>query len=64
MVIVLVFPRLLFYVFACDVSAAGKISDYQPGGPGFNPRPGRGLKMFERPSFVTPSVDRDFRPLA
>ena len=31
------------------------ISDCQPGSPGFNPRPGRGLN-FRRPSFATPSV--------
>ena len=46
----------------CEVSAVGKISHYQPGGPGFNPRPGRGLN-FGRPSFATPSVDRDVKPL-
>ena len=46
----------------CEVSAVGKISDCQPGGPGFNPRPGRGLN-FGRPSFATPSVDRDVKPL-
>ena len=46
----------------CEVSTAGKISDCQPEGPGFNPRPGRGLN-FGRPSFVTPSVDRDVKPL-
>ena len=40
----------------------GKISDYQPEGPGFIPRPGRGLN-FGRPSFSTPSVDRDVKPL-
>ena len=33
-----------------------------PGGPRFNPRPGRGLN-FGRPSFATPSVGRDVRPL-
>ena len=41
----------------------GKVSNYQPGGPGFNPRPGRGLN-FGRPLFATPSVDRDVKPLA
>ena len=46
----------------CEVGAAGKISDCQPEGPGFNPRPGRGLN-FGRPSFATPSVDRDVKPL-
>ena len=40
----------------------GKISDSQPEGPGFNPRLGRGLD-FGRPSFATPSVDRDVKPL-
>ena len=43
-------------------SAVGKISDCQPGGPGFKPRAGRGLN-FGRPSFATPSVDRDVKPL-
>ena len=45
----------------CEVSAVGKISDCQPGGPEFNPRPGRELN-FGRPSFATPSVDRDVKP--
>ena len=40
----------------------GKISDYQSWGPEFNPRPGRGLN-FGRPSFATPSVNRDVKPL-
>ena len=35
--------------------SVGKISDCQPGGPGFNPRPGRGLNLW-RPSFATVSV--------
>ena len=52
----------LFLYCVCDVSAIGKVSDYQPEGPGFNPRPGRGLN-FGRPSFVTTSVDRDVKPL-
>ena len=48
----------------CEVGTVGKISDYQPEGPdpGFNPRPGRGLN-FGIPSFATPSVDRDVKPL-
>ena len=46
----------------CEVGTVGKISDYQPGGPGFNPRPGRRLN-FGRPSFATLSVDRDVKPL-
>ena len=46
----------------CEVSTVGKISDCQPEGPGFNPWPGRGLN-FGRPSFATPSVDRDVKPL-
>ena len=46
----------------CEVGTVGKISDCQPEGPGFNPRPGRGLN-FGRPSFATPSVDRDVKPL-
>ena len=48
----------LCYMCACEVGTVGKISDCQPEGPGFNPRPGRGLN-FGRPSFATPSVDRD-----
>ena len=40
----------------------GKISDYQPEGPEFSARSGRGLN-FGRPSFATPSVDRDVKPL-
>ena len=48
----------------CEVGTVGKISDYQPEGPGFNPRPGRGLNFGRsRPSFATPSVDRDVKPL-
>ena len=46
----------------CEVGTVGKISDCQPGGPGFNPRPGRELN-FGRPSFATPSVDRDVKLL-
>ena len=46
----------------CEVGTVGKISDYQPEGPGFNPRPGRGL-YFGRPSFATPSMERDLKPL-
>ena len=46
----------------CEVGAVGLISDCQPEGPGFKPRPGRGLN-FRRPSFATPSVDRDVKPL-
>ena len=45
-----------------EVGTVSKISDCQPGGPGFNPWPGRGLN-FRRPSFATPSVDRDVKPL-
>ena len=44
------------------VGSVGKISDYQPEGSGFNPRPGRGLN-FGRPSFATQSVDKDVKPL-
>ena len=52
-----------FYFYCvCEVGTVGKISDCQPEGPGFNPRPGRGLN-FVRPSFATPSVDRDVKPL-
>ena len=46
----------------CEVGTVGKISDYQPEGPGFNPRPDRGLN-FERPSFATPSLDRHVNPI-
>ena len=46
----------------CKVGTVGKISDYQPEGSGFNPKSGRGLN-FGRPSFATPSVDRDVKPL-
>ena len=46
----------------CEVGTVDKISDYQPEGPGFNPWPGRGLN-FGRPSFATPSVDWDVKPL-
>ena len=51
---------ILFCV--CEVGTVSKISDCQPEGPGFKPRPGRGLN-FRRPSFATPSVDRDVKPL-
>ena len=53
---------LVFFLCVCEVGTVGKISDCQPEGPGFNPRPGRGLN-FGRPSFATPSVDRDVKPL-
>ena len=46
----------------CKVGTVSKISDCQPEGPGFNPRLGRGLN-FGCPSFATPSVDRDVKPL-
>ena len=42
----------------CDVGTVGKISDCQLEGPRFNHWPGQGLN-FRRPSFATPSVDRD-----
>ena len=45
----------------CEVSTVGKISDCQPEDPGFHSPPGRGLN-FGRPSFLTPSVDRDVKP--
>ena len=45
-----------------EVGTAGKISDCQPEGPGFNHRSGRGLN-FGRPSFAIPFVDRDVKPL-
>ena len=46
----------------CKVGTVGKVSDYQPECPGFNPRPGQGLN-FGQPSFTTPSVDRDIKPM-
>ena len=46
----------------CEVGTVSKISDCQPEGPGFKPRPDRGLN-FGRPSFDTPSVDWDVKPL-
>ena len=46
----------------CEVGTVGKIFDYQPEGSGFNPRPGREFN-FGRPSFTTPTVDRDVKPL-
>ena len=45
-----------------EVGTVGKISDCQTGGPGFNPRPGRGL-TFRQPSFAALSMDRDVKPL-
>ena len=50
------------YISVCEVATVGKISDCQPEGPGFNPRPGRGLN-FRRLSFATPYVDRSVKPL-
>ena len=46
----------------CKVGTVGEISDCQPEGPGFNLRPGQGLNLW-RPSFATPSVDRDIKRL-
>ena len=46
----------------CEGGTVGRNSDYQPEGPGFNPRPGQGLN-FGRSSLATPSVDRDVKPL-
>ena len=46
----------------CQVGTVGKIFDYEPDGPEFNPWPGRGLN-FWWPSYATPSVDRDITPL-
>ena len=46
--------------FVCEAGTVGKISDCQQEGPGFNP--GRGLN-FGRPSFATPSMDRDVKLL-
>ena len=42
----------------CELGTVDRISDYQPEGSGFNPRPGRGMN-FGQPSFATSSVDRD-----
>ena len=47
-------------ISVCEVGTVGKISDYQPEGPRFNSRSGRGLN-FGRPSFATPPVDRDVK---
>ena len=44
------------------VKGLGKTAISQPEDPGCNPRPGRVLN-FEQPSFATPSVDRDVKPL-
>ena len=44
-------------VCVCEVGTVGKISDCQPDGPEFNPRPGRTLN-FGQPSFAIPSVHR------
>ena len=46
----------------CEVSAAGKISDCKPEGPGFKLRRDREFG-FGQPSFATPSVERDVKPL-
>ena len=46
----------------CKAGTVSEISEFQPEGPGFNPRPGRGLNL-GRPFFATPSVDRDVKPL-
>ena len=52
----------LIIFFVCEVGAVGKVSDCQPEGSGFNPRPGQGLN-FGQPSFATPSMDRDVKLL-
>ena len=44
------------------VKGLSKTAISQPEDPGCNPRPGRVLN-FEQPSFATPSVDRDVKPL-
>ena len=46
----------------CEVGTVGKISDCQPEGPGFKPRPGQGLD-FGQPFFATLFVDKDVKPL-
>ena len=52
----------MFHLVLCKVGTVGKISDYQLEGPRFNPRLCRGLNIGQ-PSFATPSVDRDVKPL-
>ena len=49
-------------ISVCEVGTVSKISDGQPEGSGFNTPPGREFN-FGRPSFTTPSVDRDVKPL-
>ena len=49
-------------VCVCKVGTVSKSSGCQPESPGLSPGPGRGLN-FERPSFATPSMDRDVKPL-
>ena len=57
------FPNWNNGICVCEVGTVSKISDCQLWGPGFNQaRPGQGLN-FGRPSFATPSVDRDVKPL-
>ena len=46
----------------CAIGTVDKISNYHLEGPGYNPRPSRGLS-FGWPSFATPSVDRDVKPM-
>ena len=46
----------------CEVGTVGKISDCQPEGSGFIPRPGRGFD-FGQPSFTTLFVDSDIKLL-
>ena len=46
----------------CEVGTVNKISDCQPEGPGFDPRPGR-VFNFGRPSFAKPFVYRDVKSL-
>ena len=51
--------KMYFVTFAKLVRS---LHGFQPEGYGFNPRPGWGLH-FRRPSFATPSVDRDVKPM-
>ena len=53
---------LSIIITVCEVGTVSKTSDCQPECSRFNPRPGRGLN-FGKPSFATPSVDRDVKPL-
>ena len=38
-------PVIGGFICVCEVGTVGEISDYQPEGPAFKPRPGRGLNF-------------------